>query len=66
MAFSQYRLGPNHLSYKKNATADELKKFTYENLRLYPIIGRDSFKLAFKNVGNYTSLKNAIEQKRLL
>jgi len=66
IAFSQYKLGINHLAYNRNAGANELKLLTYENLRLYPIIARDSFKLAFKNLGNFTPLKQALEQKKIV
>ncbi|HEV8285279.1 MAG TPA: DUF6569 family protein [Chitinophagaceae bacterium] len=63
---AQYKLGTNHLAYNKNATATELKEFTYENLRLYPIIARDSFKLAFRDLTKFTPLKQALDQKKVI
>jgi hypothetical protein len=65
-AFSQFKLSENFLVYNKNASADNLKKFTYENLRLYPIIARDSFKLAFRNLTKFTPLKQALAQKKVV
>ena len=59
-------LSKNHLGYYKNASVDELNRFTFENLRLYPIIARDSFKLAFKNLSKFTPLKQALDQKKII
>jgi hypothetical protein len=64
--FSQYKLSENFLVYNKNASIADLKKFTYENLRLYPIIARDSFKLAFRNLARFTPLKQALVQKKVV
>src|SRR5215813_14223706 len=50
ISFCQYNLNGHYLDYDKQPSTDQLKKFTYENLRLYPIIAKDSFKLAFKNL----------------
>src|SRR5215813_11810677 len=66
LSFSQYKLGGYYLDYDKTANQSELKKFTYENLRLYPIIAKDSFKLAFKNLTKFTPLKKALEQKKVV
>ena len=59
-AFSQYKLGNDFLNYNKQVN------YTYENLRLYPIIAKDSFKLAFRNLNKFTTLKQALEQKKIL
>jgi hypothetical protein len=59
-AFSQYKLSNSYLNYDKQTS------YTYDNLRLYPIIARDSFKLAFKNISKFTSLKQALEQKKIV
>jgi hypothetical protein len=59
-AFSQYKLSNSYLNYDKQVS------YTYENLRLYPIMARDSFKLAFKNISKFTSLKQALEQKKIM
>jgi hypothetical protein len=64
--FAQYKLGSAYLVYNRTASTDELRKFTYENLRLYPIIARDSFKLAFKNLSKFTPLKKALQQKKVV
>jgi hypothetical protein len=59
-------LSGGFLAYNKNANTEELKKYTYENLRLYPIIAKDSFKLAFKDLNRFTPLKKALEQKKVV
>ena len=43
----------------------DAKNYTYENLRLYPIHARDSFKKQFKNVGKYLALQDAIKKKKV-
>lgn len=63
---SQYKLSENYLTYKKNATQEELKKFTFENLRLYPIIANDSFKTTFRNLTKFTPLKKALAEKKVI
>lgn len=47
---------------ESNETA---KSFTYENLRLYPVYAKDSFKTIFKNVGKYTALQEAIQKNKV-
>ncbi len=47
-------------------TETELKNYTYENLRLYPIKARQSFTDTFYKVGNYLSLKEALEKKKVI
>jgi hypothetical protein len=47
---------------ESNETA---KSFTYENLRLYPVYAKDSFKTIFKNVGKYTALQEAIQKNKI-
>jgi len=64
--FSQYKLSENFLVYNKNRSVADLQKITFENLRLYPIIARDSFKLAFKNLAKFTPLKQALAQKKVV
>lgn len=41
------------------------KSFTYENLRLYPVYAKDSFKTIFKNIGKYTALQEAIQKNKI-
>ena len=64
--FSQFKLSENFLVYNRNPSTDNLKKFTYENLRLYPVIARDSFKLAFRNLTKFIPLKQALAQKKIV
>jgi len=64
--FSQYKLGEKFLVYNKNASGADLKKFTCENLRLYPIIAQDSFKMAFRSMAKFTPLKQALAQKKVV
>lgn len=47
---------------ESNETA---KSFTYENLRLYPVYAKDSFKTIFKNIGKYTALQEAIQKNKI-
>jgi len=63
---SQYKLSENYLTYNKNATQEDLKKFTFGNLRLYPIIANDSFKTAFRNLTKFTPLKKALAEKKVI
>ena len=59
MALAQYN--------SKNLTIrDEAVQFTYKNLRLYPIYANQAFLDAHKNVGKYTPLQQAIEQKKIV
>jgi hypothetical protein len=44
---------------------EELSKFSYMNLRLYPIYANDSFRTAFRNVGQYKTLKEALAAKKI-
>jgi hypothetical protein len=44
---------------------DNAKAYTYEKLRLYPVYAKEPFKSNFKNVGHYTPLPTAIQQKKV-
>jgi hypothetical protein len=44
---------------------EEAKKYTFENLRLYPIHAKEGFKKEFRDVGNYMSLQDAMEKKKI-
>ena len=63
-ALAQYRLDQHFLQYK-NLSSGTDAGFTYENLRLYPIIAKDSFKLAFEGISRFTSLKDALAQSKI-
>jgi hypothetical protein len=65
-AISQYKLSERYLLYNKNPNSDYLKKRTYENLRLYPVVAGDSFKLAFQNLPKFTPLKRALAEKKVV
>lgn len=41
------------------------RPYTFENLRLYPVHARPSFRSQFRNVGNYLPLPEAIRQKKV-
>ena len=43
----------------------EAAVYTYENLRLYPITAKESFRNEFKSIGKYMTLKDAIEKKKV-
>lgn len=63
---SQYKLNEHFLTYNKTPDQQELKKYTYENLRLYPIIAKDSFKTVFRNLTKFTPLKQALADKKVI
>jgi hypothetical protein len=43
----------------------KLKSFTYKNLRVYPIKAKTTLKEQTKNYARYTSLKEALEKKKI-
>ena len=64
ICFSQYKY--SNLDVKFAAPETELNNFTYANLRLYPIRARETFTQYFKDMGKYTTLKEAINKKKVL
>jgi len=42
------------------------KAYTYKNLRLYPIKAKQEFKQQTRNIANYTSLKEALDKKKIV
>ena len=44
---------------------DDLRSFTYKNLRIYPIKAKPVFKEQTKHIEKYTSLKEALEKKKI-
>ena len=44
---------------------DDLRSFTYKNLRIYPIKAKPAFKEQTKHIEKYTSLKEALEKKKI-
>jgi hypothetical protein len=55
----------NHLDVKLSFTETELKYFTYENLRLYPVKSKESFRKEFQTVGKYMTLQEAITKNKI-
>lgn len=62
--YSQYTY--KNLEFKADFSAPEAKNFTYENLRLYPIKAKQSFKDTFRNIGRYMSLKEALAKGKVI
>ena len=61
--FSQYTY--EQLKVNFLASPGEEKQFTYQNLRLYPILARENFKKTFSDLGRYTPLEIALAQKKV-
>jgi hypothetical protein len=49
-----------------NLKLQESTVFRYENLQFFPIRANEAFNTAHKDVGNYTTLKDAMSHKKLL
>jgi hypothetical protein len=49
-----------------NLKLQESTAFRYENLQLFPIRANKTFNTAHKDVGDYTTLKDAMSQKKLV
>ncbi len=49
-----------------NLKLQESTSFRYEKLQLFPIRANKTFSTAHKDVGNYTTLKDAMSQKKLV
>ena len=43
----------------------DMNKYTYGNLRLYPVMAKDNFERIFKDIGTYTSLQEAVHRKKI-
>jgi hypothetical protein len=63
LIFAQYIYDKLQVNFLQSA--DEAKKYTFENLRLYPIRAKDNFKKEFRDVGNYMALKDAMISKKI-
>src|SRR5688500_17059316 len=61
--FSQYTYKNLQVNFLE--TNAELKNYSFQNLRLYPIYAKQSFKSQFKNVGNYMPLQEAVQKKKI-
>lgn len=62
-AFAQYNY--KNLDAKLDLTSEQLKPYTYENLRLYPIYAKESFTNVNKNIGKYTPLNEALVKQKI-
>ena len=63
----QYSRKHVKVAYDEVGTASQSKKnFTFKNLRLYPIRASKAFLKDTKNMGKYTPLKEALENKKVL
>jgi hypothetical protein len=49
----------------KLESASTKEKYTYGNLQLYPIRANEEFKSQHRNMGKYTSLKEALEKQKV-
>ena len=54
-----------NLEAKTELSNEQLKTYTYENLRIYPINARESFLSANKNIGRYTPLNEALQKQKV-
>ena len=63
LCFSQYTYKNLQVNFLESNA--DLKNYSFQNLRLYPIYAKQSFKSQFKNVGNYMPLQEALQKKKL-
>lgn len=63
LVWSQYTY--NQLDVNFLSTPAEAQAFTYQNLRLYPIRAKETFRQSFKDVGNYLTLEEALAKKKV-
>lgn len=61
--FCQYTY--NNLTVNWLSQPAEANKYSFQNLRLYPIYSKSSFRNQFRSVGKYEALKNAIASKKV-
>jgi hypothetical protein len=63
LSFSQYTYKNLQVNFLE--TDAQLKNYSFQNLRLYPIYAKQSFKSQFKTVGKYMPLQEALQKKKL-
>ena len=63
LCFSQYTYKNLQVNFLESGA--DLKNYSFQNLRLYPIYAKQSFKSQFKNVGNYMPLQEAVQKKKI-
>ena len=63
-SFSQYLLKEGYITLEP---LENIKKsFTYESLRLYPLISGEQFHKAHEGIGNYTNLEEALTNNKII
>lgn len=62
--FSQYLLKQGYISLEANDRVHE--NFTFKNLRMYPLLGGEEFKIAHKSIGQYINLEEAIKENKVI
>ena len=63
LCFSQYTYQNLQVNFLQSDA--ELKGYSFQNLRLYPIYAKQSFKSKFKSVGKYMPLQEALQKKKI-
>jgi hypothetical protein len=63
LSFSQYNMEKDYIGTISENQANT--SFTYKNLRIYPLIAGDKFIESTKNIGKFTSLKEALDSKKI-
>ncbi|MFN8323372.1 MAG: DUF6569 family protein [Chitinophagales bacterium] len=61
--FAQFNY--KNLETKLDLTTEQMKPYTYENLRIYPIYAKESFTYTNKNIGQYTPLNEALAKDKV-
>jgi hypothetical protein len=59
---SQYTYQHLQVNYPEQ---EAIKNYTWENLRLYPVYAKESFKSTFKSIGKYMTLQDAIAKSKV-
>lgn len=62
--FSQYVLSDEFIQFKPNKNMEQ--KFTYKNLRLYPLFAGEKYRKEHQHIGEYSNLSEAIENKKIV
>ena len=64
LSFSQYNLEEGYIKTVSNNNAEA--SFTFKHLRIYPLMAGEKFNEAHKDIGKYSTLKESLEQKKIL
>ena len=63
-SFSQYNMEEGYIKTVSNKNAEA--SFTFKHLRIYPLMAGDKFTEAHKDIGKYSTLKESLEQKKIV